>query len=132
MRKIVSAAVAAVLLATVPASARTRLSPEQQLARETEGRVAGEPRDCVSLTNLRSSRIIDKTAIVFDAGNTIYVNRPRGGAQSLDHWDVIVTEPFGSQLCSVDVVRLYDSGSRHLSGIVFLGDFVPYKKVRSR
>jgi hypothetical protein len=131
MRKIVSAALA-VLLSTVPATAAPRLSPEQQLARELEGRVAGEPRNCVNLRNLRSSRIIDDTAIVFDAGSTIYVNRPRAGASSLDHWDTLVTKPFGSQLCSIDTVQLYDSGSRMLTGIVFLGDFVPYKKVRNR
>jgi len=131
MRKIISAALAGLLLAA-PAAAGPKLTPEQQLARELEGRVAGEPRKCVSLTNIRSTRIINDTAIVFDAGSTIYVNRPRGGADSLDQWDTIVTKPFGNQLCSIDTVQLYDNDLRFLSGIVFLGDFVPYRRVRNR
>jgi hypothetical protein len=39
-----------------------------------------------------------------------------------------VTKTYGSQLCSIDVVSLYDSASRMQTGIVFLGEFVPYRK----
>lgn len=95
-----------------------------------EGRVAGEPVNCLNLRNIRSTQIIDRTAIIYEVGRTLYVNRPRAGAQSLDQWDVLVTRPFGSQLCSIDVVQLYDTGSRIQSGFVFLGDFVPYRKPR--
>jgi hypothetical protein len=132
MRTLITAALAASLLSIAPASAAPRLSPEQKLARELEGRVAGEPRRCINLSRTQSSRIIDNTAIVFQAGSTIWVNRPRAGAESLDEWDTLVTRPFGSQLCSIDVVHLYDTTSRFQSGVVFLGDFVPYKRVSSR
>ena len=130
MRNLLSLLAGSLLLASTSAVAAPRIDPETRLAREIEGRVAGEPVDCIQLRNIRSSRIIDKTAIVYDAGGTIYVNRPRGGRESLDQWDVLVTKTHDSQLCSIDTVQLYDSSSRMLSGIVFLGEFVPYRRAR--
>ena len=128
MRRLVALTLAAVLLT---GAAGPRLTGEQQLARELEGRVAGEPVSCLSMHRVRSSRIIDRTAIVYDAGSTIWVNRPRGGAESLDQWDTLVTRLFGSQLCTPDVVYLYDTTSRFQTGFVSLGEFVPYRKVRA-
>ena len=124
--KLLSAAV--LVAASAPAVSAPRMDQEARLARALEGRVAGEPVDCINLRNIRSSQIIDRTAIIYDAGSTIYVNRPRGGRASLDRWDILVTELHSSQLCSIDVVHLYDSNSRVQSGFVFLGEFVPYRK----
>ena len=122
----------ALLVAAGAATAAPRLSPEAQLAKALDGRVAGEPVDCISLSRVRSSRIIDDTAILYEAGNTIYVNHPRAGRESLDRWDTLVTKLFTSQLCSTDVVQLYDTSSRIQTGLVFLGEFIPYKKVSTR
>ena len=135
MRKIVAALVAAaVLLPLSAAAARPRLAPEARLAKLLDGRVAGEPRDCIFLPSIRGSRIIDKTAIVYDAGRTLWVNRPRSGAESLDDDDILVTDlrGSGSSLCSVDIVKLHDRSSNFYSGFVGLGEFVPYKKVAVR
>jgi hypothetical protein len=116
------------LLGSVAADAAPRLAPEERLARALEGRTAGEPVDCIQLRLVRGSRIIDKTAILYDAGGTIYVNRPRNGAESLDSDDTLVTKTHSSQLCSIDVVTLYDTAARTHRGVVFLGPFVPYRK----
>ncbi len=129
MKKIILI-LAAAAAAFAPAQAK---SPdpdkgERKLAQALEGRVAGEPVDCIDLHRIRSSRIIDRTAIVYDAGGTLYVNRPRSGARSLRDWDVMVSKPFGSRLCRVDTIQMYSPGSNMLSGVVFLGDFVPYKR----
>ena len=121
---------AASVLAVAPGQAAPRLTPEARLAKAIEGRVAGEPVDCINLRSIRSSRIIDETAILYEVGSTLYVNRPRAGQESLDRWDTMVTRTFGSQLCSIDTIRMVDPGSRMLTGIVFLGDFVPYRKAR--
>ena len=130
MRRSLSLLLTAAFLSAVPAAAAPRLAPEAKLARALEGRVAGEPVRCISLHNIRSSQIIDRTAIIYDAGGTLYVNRPKAGGESLDSWDVLVTRPFDSRLCNVDVVHLYDSTSRMQTGMVFLGDFVPYRKAK--
>ncbi len=119
------------LLMGVAADAKPRLTPEQALAKTLEGRVAGQPVDCIFTPRVMSTRIYDKTAIVYDAGNTIWVNRPESGASSLDDNDIMVTTPFGSQLCSVDIVRMIDRSAGFWRGSVGLGQFVPYKKVKA-
>ena len=128
MRCIRTAFLAAAVLPFAASYAAPRLTPEAELAKTLEGRTAGKPVNCISLNRVRSSRIIDDTAIVYDAGNTLYVNRPRGGAESLDRWDTLVTRLHSNQLCSIDVVHLYDSGSRMETGSVLLGEFVPYRR----
>ncbi|MFN3726481.1 MAG: hypothetical protein ACK4SZ_09260 [Allosphingosinicella sp.] len=122
--------IGAVALAAGPAQARERLSPEAQLARMLEGRVAGEPVDCINLRNVRGSSVIRDTAIVYDAGSVLYVNRPRAGAEQLDDWSAQVSRPFGNRLCSIDPVQLIDLTSGVFRGTVFLDEFVPYRRVR--
>lgn len=117
---------AAILSAALPAAA-ARPTPEQRLDKLLAGRVAGKPVKCINLRDIRSSEIIDGTAIVYRTGaNRLYVNRPTGGAQQLDDDDVLVTRTFTSQLCNIDIVRLVDRSSRFETGFVSLGDFVPY------
>jgi hypothetical protein len=129
MRKIaLLMAATAAMLAGPALQARERLTGEQQLAKLLEGRVAGTPVSCISLMSSHDSRIIDKTAIVYDSGRTIYVNRPRD-PQSLDSDDIMVTELHTSQLCRLDTVRMHDRSGFWYSGFVGLEDFVPYRKV---
>ncbi len=120
---------AAVVLAT-PAVAAHRDTPDVQLQKALEGRVAGKPVNCISLSSTNSSRIIDGKAIIYRVGGRLYVNEPRSGAASLRDDDILVTRTFSSQLCSVDMVRLIDRGSRFFRGFVSLGQFVPYTKVK--
>lgn len=133
MRHLIPTLFIAAALAAVPAasSAREKLAPEDQLAKLLEGRVAGEPQDCLPLTSLGSSQIIDKTAIVYRNGSTLWVNRPDGGATSLDDDDVLVLKTSGSQLCSIDTLELRDRSSHMYNGFVSLGKFVPYRRAKS-
>jgi hypothetical protein len=119
-------------LALVAGSAQAKPADhEAELDRAVAGRVAGEPVDCIDMHRVRSSHIIPGTAIVYDAGSVVYVNRPRGGAESLSQWDIMVNRLWSSQLCSIDTVQLLDQGSRMYSGTVFLGEFVPYRRVQT-
>jgi hypothetical protein len=111
------------------AGAAAKIDPEAKLAQSLDGRLAGEPVDCLNLRDIKSSRIINRTAILYETiGGTIYVNRPDAGRESLSDWDVLVTRTHMNRLCSIDVVDLYDSGARMRTGSVFLGQFVPYRK----
>jgi len=130
MRKIVTLFAAATFLASGAAAAAPGSGAEAKLAKALEGRVAGEPVRCLSLHQIRSTRIIDGTAILYDAGRTVYVNKPASGASSLRDGKVMVTKTGTSQLCSIDTVKLYDTGSRMQTGWVGLGEFVPYTKVK--
>ena len=104
---------------------------EAQLERALEGRVAGEPVDCITVNRIRGTRIIPDTAIVYEVGNVLYVNRPRAGARSLEEMDTLISRPFSNRLCSVDTIQLYDMSARMTHGVVFLGEFVPYRRVRA-
>jgi len=118
------------LAAPALSAATPPLRGEAKLAKSLEGRVAGKPVRCLNLRDIRSSEIIDGTAIVYRTGaNRLYVNRPTSGRESLDNDDILVTRTFGSQLCSIDTVQLIDRTSRFYRGFVGLGDFVPYTKV---
>jgi hypothetical protein len=127
MRKILLTLAAAATLAA-PAAASPRLYGEAELAKLLEGRTAGAPVDCIDLSRVYSSHIVDKTAIVYEAGSTLWVNRPRAGAETLDSADVMVLKPFDHHLCRVDTIEMRESGARFYKGSVFLGDFVPYRK----
>jgi hypothetical protein len=132
MRKIISALTfAAIALGAAASASAASPSPEARLARMLDGRVAGKPVSCISQYNIRSTEIIDDTAIIYRVGNKLYVNRPRSGADWLDRDDILVTRTFGSQLCRVDTVKLIDRGSYFPAGFVMLGDFVPYTRVKN-
>ena len=127
MRKLLSIA-AATLLAGGAAQAAPA-DREAELARALEGRVAGAPVTCIDLHRVRSSRVIPNTAIIYNAGGTLYVNRPRAGARSLNKWDALVTRTPTTRLCSVDSVQLVEPNSGMMTGVVMLDEFVPYRRV---
>ncbi|MGN6356560.1 MAG: hypothetical protein ACTHLU_03665 [Novosphingobium sp.] len=123
-----SAAALALGAAATTAEARPRETGQQQLDRLLQGRVAGKPVSCIPAFANDQVRIIDRTALVYGSGNTIYVNRPRDPS-NLDDDDILVSRRFGSQICKLDMVRLHDRATRTYSGFVNLEDFVPYRRV---
>lgn len=104
---------------------------EAELDRALAGRVAGEPVRCIDLHRVTSSQVITDTAILYRAGSTIYVNRPENGADSLDRNDTMVTRLHSTRLCNIDTVTMVDAASGTFTGIVFLGDFVPYRRMET-
>jgi hypothetical protein len=131
MRNIIALAACAALASTAvaaPPAPRVNAKGEARLAKIVDGWTAGTPVNCVMLGNVRDTEIIDGTAIVYKtSGKRLYVNRP-SGSSSLRSDDILVTRTFGSQLCSIDSVRLIDRLSRFPRGFVSLGKFVPYTK----
>jgi hypothetical protein len=121
-------AAGAVLAVGSAADARNRQNGEERLAKMIEGRVPGRPVDCISIFDSRDQRVIDKTAIVYGSGRTIYVNRP-SNARDLDDDDVLVSNVHGSQVCKLDVVRIHDRSGGFYHGFVGLEQFVPYRRV---
>lgn len=123
-------ALAAASMIAVPAAseARTSKTPQEQLDKLLKDRVAGKPVDCIWMSTVDSTQVIDKTAIVYKSGSTYYVNYPRTGAESLDDDKILVTTLWSSNLCSIDTVQLHDRTSGMWSGFVGLGKFVPYTR----
>lgn len=130
MKKLVIA-LASVSLLAAPAAvvAKPKLTPQQQLDKLLQGRVAGKPVNCISHFDSRDMRVIDKTAIVYNAGNVIYVNRTTHPAH-LDSDDILVSKRSGSMgPCSLDIVETHDQTGHFWNGSVGLVEFVPYRKV---
>ena len=128
------AAVAFTLGSFSPAMAQPRKerpTGEQRLAKMLEGRTAGKPVSCIPAQISDRLQVIDETAVVYDGGRTIYVAKPRD-PRSLDSDDILIINRFGSQLCKQDVIRTVDRTSGFMTGIVFLGDFVPYSRPGGR
>lgn len=130
MTTILKTLIAGAALIAAPASALAgkRDTPDVQLQKMLDGRVAGKPTSCIPLTNTRESTIIDGKAIVYRVGGKLYVNDLKGNADRLDDDDILVTRTFGSQLCRNDVVTLVSRASQIQHGFVILGDFVPYSR----
>lgn len=126
--------IAALAILAMPASAEEEAPApskgEQELAKMLEGRVAGEPERCINTFGSGNLRIIDGTALVYRQGKTVWVNRTRN-PDSLDDDDYLVIRKYGSssQLCRLDNVTTQDRGGNFFTGVVFLEDFVPYRKV---
>ena len=129
MSKIAAVLAIAALASATPALSKDSNSPDAEVAKLLQGRVAGEPVNCISLNSVTSSTVIEGKAIVYQIGTKLYVNEPRSGADRLDDDDVLLTRNYGSQLCRIDSVQLIDRNSRFVRGFVVLDRFVPYTKI---
>jgi hypothetical protein len=131
MRLLVLAAAAAALAVTGAANAKPRQTGEAKLAKMLDGRVAGQPTECIRTWTRNDMKTIDGTAYVFGHGDTIYVNRTQH-PQSIDEDNTLVVRStgLGTQLCRTDQITTFDNRGRFFTGNVFLAEFVPYRKVR--
>jgi len=126
-----AAALAVTSVLALPAVAQTgkAADAEASIARLTAGHTPGTPVSCINLRDIRSTEIVEDTAIVYRMNNgTLFVNRP-GAGTILDRDDILVTRTIGTRLCRPDIVNLIDRGSRMPSGSISLGDFVPYSRL---
>jgi hypothetical protein len=122
------AGAALALSGATAASAQTLAEKgEARLAQMLEGRSAGEPVSCISAMRGNKLQVIEYVGLVYESGDTVYVARP-SDPRSLGRNDVVIIDRFGSQLCKQDVVRTVDRHNGFMSGVVFLSDFVPYKR----
>ncbi len=120
---------AALVIVAGTASAAPRLDPEARIAKALDGRVAGTPVDCLQQRSISSTEIVDRTAIIYRMnGGRVYLNRPTSGAAFLRSNLAMVTDTHSPELCSIDIVRMYDTTSRMGLGTIGLGKFVPYTK----
>jgi hypothetical protein len=124
--RLLLAASAVAALPAGPAVAR-KDDPAAELARITDGRIAGNPQRCIDLPQVSNTQIIDKTTITYRIGSTYYVNKLRSGGAWLDSDDIMVTKTYGSQLCELDSVKMVDRYGGGMRGFVVLGPFIPYR-----
>ena len=95
---------------------------------EIEGRVAGTPQRCVTIQQSNSLRPANRSTLLYRSGSTTWINHVQGDCGSFGQWDVLVTEPLGTQYCMGDLVRSFDPTSHIPGPTCRMGEFVPYTK----
>jgi hypothetical protein len=95
------------------------------------GRTAEAPVSCVNLQQLSGNKGFADGSILFQgqtSASTVYVNRPPGGCPSLSSFRALRTRTTTGQLCSGDIVTVFDPTSGIDYGSCGLGEFTPYRK----
>jgi hypothetical protein len=95
----------------------------------------GEAKDCIGLTQIRSTKVIDDRTIDFKmSGGKVYRNTLPFSCPSLGYEERFSYRTSLNQLCSVDTIRvLNDFGGRLQEGAgCGLGKFQPVQKVSVR
>lgn len=127
-RFIAAVAIAAALFST-PLFARDRVAEgEAELAEMLEGRVAGEAQSCITVSAIgHDLRVVEGVGLVYDRGNTIWVGRA-SRPERLGFDDLPVIHRTGSSLCRTDRITTVDRYNGMFSGIIFIEEFVPYRR----
>ena len=99
----------------------------EDLARELEGRTAGEATRCIPVQQTTSLTVVDRRTLAYRTGRTTWVNRLDSDCPGLRPLTTLIVEANGSQYCRGDRVRTIDAGSQIPGPICILGDFTPYR-----
>ena len=109
-----------------------QLTPHEQaeLARLTEGKVAGPPTSCLQHYNSNDMITVNESTVAFRQGRgRVWLNNMQGGCPNLRPPYALVTRQFGSaQLCRGDIAQVIDTSTGITVGSCVFGDFVPYAK----
>ena len=125
---IMAALVAAPVAAKGPS---TRERGEAKLAKILDGYVPGKQVECVNLHDIVNQTVVDGTAIVFwGLGGKAWVNRPKG-AEFLSDDNILITKPFGSQDCRLDIIHQRDRFTRIEGPAIVFDSFTTYQKPKA-
>ena len=95
---------------------------------EIAGRVAGPAQRCVTTTQSQGLQVANRNTLLYRNGSKLWVNQLQDGCGGFGRWDVLVTEPIGTQYCRGDLIRSFDPVSKIPGPSCRLGDFVPYSR----
>ncbi|WP_375429017.1 hypothetical protein [uncultured Sphingomonas sp.] len=94
------------------------------------GRIAGEPRDCLSLSRNTSPAIVDERTILYrESGRRIWRTGPVSACPSLRPNTILIVEVFGAhQICRNDRFRTLLPSTTIPSGYCRFTQFTPYDR----
>ncbi len=98
------------------------------------GRVAGEPANCVSVSQTNGPSIIDEHTILYTegAGRRVWKTGPVGTCPSLEPLSTLIVEVYGGQVCKNDRFRVATPGLSIPSAYCRFTAFTPYTRVPKR
>lgn len=118
------------LAACAGGSEPPRLTEKQaaRLEAALDGKVAGEPVNCVSRYPGSSLTAVSESVLLYRvSGRLIYRNDLIGSCTGLGRGDTLIIKPTGSQYCRGDIARSADLVTGSISGGCALGSFTPYR-----
>ena len=122
------AALSLTALALAAPAAAERQTGDERLAELLEGRVAGEPTNCIPTRRNARMYIIDDTAVIYETGRTVYVNYTRY-PENLDSSDVLVIRDNYPTMCTTTRIEVRSPSMIDSLGTpLFLTDFIPYER----
>lgn len=119
-------ATAALLTGCATTGTVAEIQEDPKVTKALAGKVAGEPRDCLSLVDARSSSTYRGTILYRVNRKLIYRNDMNGCLIGNDD-RIPVIEVRGSQICRGDIVRFADRTTGAQWGACSFGSFVPYR-----
>ena len=116
---------AAMATASDQRGTRDRIVVEKALV----GKVAGEPRDCISRYDAQRSSA-HNGLVLFRVSSKLVWKNDMQGCTVLREDDILQTNLYGSaRLCRGDIAQVIDRGGHYGKGGCTFGEFVPYRKV---
>lgn len=116
---------------TAPQPVVRSADKQAEYAKLIDGKVAGQPTNCLPSYNADDMRVIDDNTLVFrQSGNRVYVANLQGGCPYLGRGGyAMVTRQVGTGgLCRGDIAQVVDTGSGISVASCVFGDFTPYTK----
>lgn len=93
------------------------------------GRVAGQPVDCIGLSQNASPVILDQRTILYREGaQRLWRTGPVGSCPSLRPDHILIVEIFGAQICRNDRFRTLSPNTSIPSGYCRFTRFTPYDR----
>jgi hypothetical protein len=126
VKTIITLGGAALLAGCATTGAAADRPEDPEVTKALAGKVAGEPRDCLSLVDARSSSTYEGTVLYRVSSKLTYRN-DMNGCPSLRDDRIPVLDVRGSQICRGDIMRLADRYSGGIWGACSFGKFVPYR-----
>lgn len=136
MKKRLFLTIAAATAVAGVATAAISGGPAERRAKElAKYQPVGDPVDCITLSQIRSSNVVDDRTIDFHmTGGRVYRNTLPYSCPSLASEERFSYRTSVNQLCSVDTIRVlqsFGSGLQEGAGCG-LGKFQPVEEVRAR
>jgi hypothetical protein len=124
MKAYVVAGLLAVLGSTIAIAAK---SPEENLAKELDGWVAGAPVQCIPLRRITATRAMGDT-MLFKVRSSIKYRTPSIGCPAQRVGITLMTNPGSTNLCKGDAVGMWDLENDIQEDSCQVGEFTPYTR----
>ena len=129
-------AVAAALSAsctTAPSDQAQSARADRELADALEGRTAGPPKRCINNYSDTQVHVIDDWTILYDAGSTIYLQKPRERCFGIGSGSrTLVARQVGTgQMCDGDINETVNLQAGIGGAPCVFGPFIPYTRPKA-